>query len=223
MNGRFQGSCGGRGPAGGGNRVEVRVDTAFWSSRVTSPVEVVAVRHSSSVFRPVERRIAIVGWLLATCASFALLAPGVAAADMVTTNFETFQLGSVNGQDGWKSDVPGDIPSLPHGYDQAVVATSGARPGVRRPIVAPFKRIRHGPGHFSPEYELQTYSKPTANAAGDSSGQYGVHRPVLVHFLPSRPSAAEAPHLRQPGQWPWRTDVLHRPGRYGGRHPCHFL
>jgi uncharacterized repeat protein (TIGR01451 family) len=134
------------------------------------------VRHSSSVTRPTPRRTAVLG-LLATFV--ALLTCGVAAADTVTTNFEApvppnpqapFQLGSVNGQDGWKSDVPGDIPSLPNGYDQAVVANSGAPPAFGGQSLRISNAYGTGPDTFPPEYELQTYSKPTANAAGDSLG-----------------------------------------------------
>jgi hypothetical protein len=39
MNGRFQGPSGGQRPAAAENRVEVKVRTAFWSSRVTFPRE----------------------------------------------------------------------------------------------------------------------------------------------------------------------------------------
>jgi hypothetical protein len=67
---------------------------------------------------------------IAMVAGFALSSPRFAVADTVTTDFEAplFHLGSVNGQDGWKSAVPGDIPSLPHGYDQAVVANGAGVP-----------------------------------------------------------------------------------------------
>ena len=40
---------------------------------------------------------------LAAALSTALLACEVAAADTVETDFEGFALGTVNGQDGWKS------------------------------------------------------------------------------------------------------------------------
>ena len=53
--------------------------------------------------------------VLATAVSMALLACGVAVADTVTTDFDRSTLGTVNGQDGWKSAVPGNIPSLPNG------------------------------------------------------------------------------------------------------------
>ena len=66
--------------------------------------------------------------LLATTVSMVLLVCGAAAADTVTTTFEapTFHPGSVDGQDGWKSAVPGDVPALPNGYDQEVEQNSGA-------------------------------------------------------------------------------------------------
>ena len=75
---------------------------------MSSPGEVVAVLRPSRVICSVVPRHAIVG-LVATFASIVLLPCGVALADTVTTNFEPplFHTGSVNGQDGWKSDVPG--------------------------------------------------------------------------------------------------------------------
>ena len=50
---------------------------------------------------------------LATAVSMALLAGGVAVADTVTSDFEppVFHLGSVDGQDGWTSAKPSDIPA----------------------------------------------------------------------------------------------------------------
>ena len=106
--------------------------------------------------------------VLATAVSMALLACGVAVADTVTTNFDGFNVGTVNGQDGWKSAVPGNIPSLPLGYDQAVVANSGA------PEAFGGRSLRHSnaynpaPATSPPEYFFQTYSKPTAEPAGQS-------------------------------------------------------
>jgi uncharacterized repeat protein (TIGR01451 family) len=103
--------------------------------------------------------------VLATAASMVLLVCGVAAADTVTTNFEppTFHLGSVDEQDGWHSAEPGDIPALPNGYDQAVVANSGAPPEFGS------QSLRHSNGYneLTGEFFYQTYSKPTAVAAGE--------------------------------------------------------
>jgi uncharacterized repeat protein (TIGR01451 family) len=95
----------------------------------------------------------------------ALLAWGVAAADTVTTTFEppTFHVGSVNGQDGWHSAAPGDIPALPNGYDQEVVGVSGI-PGFGT------QSLRHSNGYNEPtgEFQFQTYSRPTAQPAGET-------------------------------------------------------
>jgi uncharacterized repeat protein (TIGR01451 family) len=111
--------------------------------------------------------------VLATAVSTALLVCGVAVADTVTTSFEPnssppfFTLGTVNGQDGWKSAAPGNIPSLPNGYDQEVVANGGA------PVTFGSQSLRisnaYGTGTdtFPPEYHYQTYSKPTTVAAGE--------------------------------------------------------
>ena len=99
-----------------------------------------------------------------------LLVCGVAAADTVATNFEGFALGTVDGQDGWKSAVPGDIPSLPNGYDQEVVANANI-PGA--PAAFGSQSLRQSnawapdPDTFPPEYHYQTYSKPTTAAAGE--------------------------------------------------------
>ena len=55
------------------------------------------------------------GWLLATFASFALLAPGLAVAATDTTDFEGLAPGSVNGQDGWRSGSSSDQAVVPSG------------------------------------------------------------------------------------------------------------
>jgi uncharacterized repeat protein (TIGR01451 family) len=149
---------------------------------------VVAVRRLSSVVRPVLPHKAIVV-LFATFASIALLPCGVALAGTVTTDFEGFTVCSpaarvfdapctVNGQDGWKSGLPGKIgPTLPIGYDQQVVNNSDLYryPGTH-PAPAAFgaKSLRisnaynTAPPDLSPEYHSQTYSKPTTDAAGQS-------------------------------------------------------
>jgi uncharacterized repeat protein (TIGR01451 family) len=124
----------------------------------------------------------IVG-LLTTLVSVALLGCPVALADTVTTDFESplFQACAppapvfnptctVNGQDGWKSAVPGDIPSLPNGYDQQVVANSVL--GAPASFGAQSLRLSNGynqsPLAGPPEFFYQTYSKPTIDAAGES-------------------------------------------------------
>jgi uncharacterized repeat protein (TIGR01451 family) len=106
--------------------------------------------------------------VLATAVSIALLACSVAVADTVTTTFEGFELGTVNGQDGWKSAVPGDIPSLPNGYDQAVVANTDAPAAFGNKSLRISNGYNPDPDTFPPEYFYQTYSKPTAPAAGES-------------------------------------------------------
>ena len=66
--------------------------------------------------------------VLATAAVMALSACGVALAQTVSTDFEGFALGSVNGKDGWTSAPPGagGLGSPTGEYDQAIVANSGA-------------------------------------------------------------------------------------------------
>ena len=124
--------------------------------------------------------------LIASAVSLALLAYGVAQADTVTTDFEppTFHPGSVNGQDGWHSATGSDIPALPNGYDQAVVGVSGI-PGFGT------QSLRHSNGYNEPtgEFLFQTYSKPTAQPAGETqpnteySGQFS--------FITTSPTAQQ--------------------------------
>ena len=162
------------------NQQAVEIELKFgsaqlsWSSRATFPERGCRAsfqqRFSSCPDAYSDRRLAR-HVRRSTCASC-----GAAAADTVTTNFEApvppnaqapFQLGSVNGQDGWKSDVPGDIPSLPHGYDQAVVANSGAPPAFGGQSLRISNAYGTAPESSPPEFELQTYSKPTTDAAGE--------------------------------------------------------
>ncbi|HET9566396.1 MAG TPA: hypothetical protein VFP27_18280 [Mycobacterium sp.] len=102
---------------------------------------------------------------LAAAVSMVLLVSAVAAAATVTTTFEpaTFHPGSVDGQDGWHSAVPGDIPALPLGYDQAVVANIGAPPAFGS------QSLRHSNAYNEPtgEYFYQTYSRSTVPGAGE--------------------------------------------------------
>jgi uncharacterized repeat protein (TIGR01451 family) len=106
--------------------------------------------------------------VLATAVSMALLPCGVAVADKVTTTFETFNPGTVNGQDGWHSamrlpdDPPPSVPALPRGYDQDVVSS----------IVAGFgaQSLRHSNAYSenTGEFEFQTYSRSNAVNAGEA-------------------------------------------------------
>ena len=142
----------------------------------------------SRVICSVLPRKAIVG-LLATFASIVLLPCGVALADTVTTDFENSSTcaqptpvypvfpgcGSVNGQDGWKSEpVPnGDFGdnSLPNGYDQQVVLNAKV-PGTPAPATFETKSLRlsnalNPSANVSPPvYFSQTYSKPNTQRAG---------------------------------------------------------
>jgi uncharacterized repeat protein (TIGR01451 family) len=141
--------------------------------------------------------------LLAALASIALLACGVAAADTVTTNFEapTFHAcsspqpvyaacGTVNGQDGWKSAVPGNIPSLPEGYDQQVV--------VNRFFGAPASfgdqslRLSNGYNQFNAgpaEFFYQTYARPTTAPAGE--GLANDEYTAQFSFISTHPQAQQ--------------------------------
>jgi uncharacterized repeat protein (TIGR01451 family) len=106
--------------------------------------------------------------MLVTGGITALLACGVAVADTITTTFEPpgFHTGSVAGQNGWLSAVPGNIPALPNGYDQAVVSTE-PYPGT--PSGFGTQSLRHSNAYNEPtgEFFYQTYAAPTQNAAGE--------------------------------------------------------
>lgn len=163
------------------------------------------MRPFSSVTRPALPRNAIVG-LLATFAGFALFTCGAALADTVTTDFEAplFQACAppapvfnptctVNGQDFWKSAVPGDIPSLPNGYDQQVVTNTVL--GAPASFGAQSLRLSNGynqsPLAGPPEFFYQTYSKPTIDAAGES--QANTEYTAQFSFISIKPT------VEQPG------------------------
>lgn len=109
------------------------------------------MRHSSSVARPAPRRTAFAG-ALATFASFALLASGVAAAATHTTNFEGLAPGSVNGQDGWRSGSSSDQAVVPSGG----VPTFGQQSWRLSNLLA------------TADFDPQTYSTPVAPPAGET-------------------------------------------------------
>jgi uncharacterized repeat protein (TIGR01451 family) len=123
--------------------------------------------------------------VLATAVSMALLACEVAVADTVTTDFESFKHGTVNGQDGWTSAVPGDIPGLPHGYDQDVVLNGPAPPAFGG------KSLRHSNAYNEPteEFQYQTYSKRTAEAAGESLAN--TEYMAEFSFISTKPNAQQ--------------------------------
>jgi uncharacterized repeat protein (TIGR01451 family) len=111
--------------------------------------EVVAVR-SSSVVGPARRRI-IVG-LFATGVSFALLTGGVAVGATVTTNFDGFTPGTINGQGGWRSG-----PQV----DEAVVSSGGT------PTFG-LQSLRMSNLVASSAFADQTYSTPVVPPAGEN-------------------------------------------------------
>ena len=150
------------------------------------------MRRPSSITRFGLSRPAIVG-LLATVVSIALLPSAVAAADSVKTEFEAplFHLGSVNEQDGWKSATPFDIPSLPHGYDQEVVANGGAPPAsFGGQSLRLSNAYNPAPDTFPPEYHFQTYSKPTTEAAGD--GLANTEYTAQFSFISTKPDEEQS-------------------------------
>ena len=109
------------------------------------------MRQSSSVTRPAPRRTAFVG-ALAAFASFALLASGLAVAATHTTDFEGLALGSVNGQDGWRSGSSSD---------QAVVPSGGV-PTFGQQSWRLSNRLA------TAAFDTQTYSTPVDPPAGET-------------------------------------------------------
>lgn len=107
---------------------------------------------------------------LAAIAAVALVAVlttvGLAGAGTYTTGFESFNLGTVIGQNGWHSAMPGDIPALPNGYDQAVVDTSsfGSPSGFGTKAL----RVSNAYTEPSGEFFFQTYSPSIADGAGET-------------------------------------------------------
>jgi uncharacterized repeat protein (TIGR01451 family) len=142
-------------------------------------------------------------FLLATLVSVALLPCGVAAADTVTSNFEapTFHAcpspqpvyaacGTVNGQQGWHSAVPGNIPSLPEGYDQQVVVNSSF--GAPAAFGSQSLRLSNGYNQFNagpPEFFYQTYAGPTTDPAGEglANDEYAAQ----FSFISTHPQAQQ--------------------------------
>ena len=116
------------------------------------------MRHSSSVTRLGPRAVTV--GMFAAFASFAWLACGIAAANTITTTFEApaFNPGSVAGQNGWRSAVPGNVPGLPLGYDQEVEQNAGAPPAFEAQSLRLSNRFANG------EFLYQTYSAPVAPA-----------------------------------------------------------
>jgi hypothetical protein len=102
--------------------------------------------------------------VLATAAGMAVLACGVAVAQTVSTDFEGLALGTVNGQDGWRSAPAGGVvPGSPTGaFDQEVVANSGA------PAAFGQQSLRMSNRYASGAFAFQTYSEQVASAAGEN-------------------------------------------------------
>ena len=131
--------------------------------------------------------------LAITAAAVALFACGVAKADTVATDFESFALTSVNGQFGWKSAVPGDIPSLPSGYDQSVVPNSSGVVAFGGRSFRLSNAYNPDPGTAPPEFHYQTYSNPTSQAAGEDQGETVYS--AQFSFISTHPDAQQ-PGLR---------------------------
>jgi uncharacterized repeat protein (TIGR01451 family) len=119
--------------------------------------------------------------VLATAVGMALLASGVAVAQTVSTDFEGFALGTVNGQGGWTSAPPGSgVPGSPTGeFDQAVVGNSGA------PAAFGAQSLRMSNRFASGAFAFQTYSAQVTPAAGE--GQANTVYDARFSFISTTP------------------------------------
>lgn len=109
--------------------------------------------------------------VLAAAVSMALLACGVAMASTVTTTFESFSFGTVNGQGGWKSAPPGAIPAASLGcsrtsgqIDQGVEPHFGLLPAATYGQ----KSLRMSNACATAAFSTQTYSTPVQEPAGET-------------------------------------------------------
>jgi uncharacterized repeat protein (TIGR01451 family) len=148
---------------------------------------------------------------LATAGSMALLASGIAVADTVTTTFEPPDVrpGSVAGQNGWLSAVPGDIPNF-EGYDQEVVSTDPF-PGAPSGFGDQSLRHSNAAGAVTGEFFYQTYAAPTQVAAGEDLDN--TEYQAAFSFISTTPSQ------QQPGLYMRISPDLVSPngGRRGAR------
>ena len=104
---------------------------------------------------------------VAAVALLALLTTvGLAGAGSYTPGLEADNPAPGDGQDCGHRGVPGDIPALPDGYDQAVVDTSayGSPPGFGSKAL----RVSNANSEATAEFEYQTYSAPTPDPAGET-------------------------------------------------------
>jgi uncharacterized repeat protein (TIGR01451 family) len=123
--------------------------------------------------------------VLATAAGMVLLSCGVALAQTVSTDFEGFDLGTVNEQDGWKSAPPGSgILGSPTGeFDQEVVDNSGA------PAAFGQQSLRMSNRWSSAMFDGQTYSKQVTPPAGENLGNTVYD--AQFSFISARPESQQ--------------------------------
>jgi len=105
--------------------------------------------------------LAIASAVIAGFATFGAINASTSRADTVgPINFEpsTYTVGSVNGQDGWSSTGA---------FDQAVTANGGGPAGFGT------QSLRISDAVTSGSFGDQTFSKPTADAAGEPGADAG--------------------------------------------------
>jgi hypothetical protein len=110
----------------------------------------------------------------------------IVSADSNTTDFEGFTLGNVNGQDGWEKIGP---------FDVEVVDASATHPSLGS------RSLRISNAVISGSFGDQTFSKPLAEAAGETTALSGGESSAPSHkFFEAEWSFASAtPAAEQPG------------------------
>ncbi|BAN02464.1 hypothetical protein YM304_21500 [Ilumatobacter coccineus YM16-304] len=110
----------------------------------------------------------------------------IASADAVGSDFESFALGSVDGQDGWEISGP---------YDVEVVDASATHPSLGN------RSLRISNAVTSGGFGDQTFSKPLTEEAGETDAENGGKStgPRQTSFEAEWSFASAAPGAEQPG------------------------
>ncbi len=110
-----------------------------------------------------------IGGVFALGATLALVAAPVFAASSVSTNFDSYTLGDINGQDGWSKTGPYDVNVVNNSYGYPAFGSQS---------------LRVSNGVTSGSFGDQTFSKSLAEAAGESTATTGGYSaaPTQKHF-----------------------------------------
>ena len=189
MNGRFWGPCGGLRPAGGGNRVEVRVCTVFWFSRVAFP------REGSPCPIPAASPVLPRGVRFWGCSplSPASLCFHVEWQRRIPSQrtLRTSRLPSVNGQGGWKSAEPDQFECTPSVPMTRWLCRTRTTTAAWYPLSSENSRCGCRTKSRVPRVHHQTYSTPVTEPAGEDE----VNKEYVARFLVHHNDAQPQPGL----------------------------